>query len=79
MNVSCHDISAYADMMTANFGSSVYSISHFCCQSLQFHCEILGNILRYPSIIRMLGMSPETLIDREVGNDLTTNADISTY
>ena len=28
----------------------------------------------YPSIIRMLGMSPETLIDREIGNDFTANS-----
>ena len=32
----------------------------------------------YPSIIRMLGMSPETLVDREVGNDLSANAEIRT-
>lgn len=30
----------------------------------------------YPSIIRMLGMSPETLIDREIGNDFTANSDV---
>ena len=36
------NLSADADMITANFGSSVYSISHFFCQSLQRRRLYLG-------------------------------------
>ncbi len=30
----------------------------------------------YPSILRMLGMSPETLVDREVGSNIYANRDV---
>ena len=30
----------------------------------------------YPSLIRMFGMSPETLVDREVGNEISINSEI---
>ena len=45
MNVYSQDICQVSRSETANFGSSVYSISHFFCQSLQLSCLYHGKII----------------------------------